>query len=105
MSATENPELLPPEQAQRLTEFARACKAAARVVALYPATHPVIRLSLERVAEAGQRLRAGGSAALTVLPDGLLLDTRAMQKPDASLGELAELLHGHLIGELTLLAT
>jgi len=38
---------------------------------------------------------------MTVLPDGLLLDERAPARPEASLAEMAALLHSHLIGELT----
>ena len=34
------PLCLPPEAALHLAEFARACKAAARAVALYPGNHP-----------------------------------------------------------------
>jgi hypothetical protein len=103
MSATETAEPLSSDQAHRLARFARACKAATRVVALYPATHPAIQASLERVRESAEGLRASGHATLTVLPDGLLLDGRAAHKPDASIGELAGLLHSHLIGELRLL--
>ena len=33
-------ETLSPDLAQRLTEFARACKAATRSVTLYPGGHP-----------------------------------------------------------------
>ena len=41
-----------------LGEFARACKAAARAVSLYPAAHPTIRTTLARVtAAAGLRWR------------------------------------------------
>ena len=103
MSATEPSDLLSPDQAQRLAEFARACKAAARVVALYPPTHPAIATGLQRVAESAERLRVGATATVTVLPDGLLFDGRAAQKPDSAIAELAALLHTHLVGELTLL--
>ena len=103
MSATETAEPLSPEQALRLTNFARACKAATRVVALYPATHPAIQASLERVRESAERLRGGANATLTVLPDNVLLDGRAAQKPDPAIGELSLLLHSHLIGEMSLL--
>ena len=72
MLATDVTELLPPEPAARLLEFARACKAAARIVALYPSTHPAIQTALQRVAETATRLRADGSK-ITVLPDTLLL--------------------------------
>jgi hypothetical protein len=102
MATTAPPEPLSTEQAQRLIEFARACKAAARIVVLYPATHPAIQAALRRVAEGGERLRGEGAATLTVLPDSVLLDGRAPVKPDSSLGELSALLHAHLIGELKL---
>ena len=36
-----------------------------------------------------------------MLPDGLLLDERAPARADAAIAELAELLHSHLIGALT----
>lgn len=102
MSATEKPEPLSNDQAMRLTEFARACKAAARIVALYPATHPAIRAGLQRIAETADRLRTTGGASLTVTPDDIYLDNHAATKPDPAIGELAALLHSHLIGELTL---
>jgi hypothetical protein len=100
MAANDPADALNPDEASRLVEFARACKAAARVVALYPATHPAIQASLTRVAESSERLRSQGIAALTVLPDSLQFDGRAPVKPDSALGELATLLHAHSIGEL-----
>ena len=100
MAAIDPAGALNPDEVSRLVEFARACKAAARVVALYPATHPAIQASLHRVAESAERLRAAGIAVLTVLPDALLLDSRSAAKPDSALGELAVLLHAHSIGEL-----
>jgi hypothetical protein len=100
MAATDPAETLTADETLRLTEFARACKAAARVVALYPATHPAIQMSLQRVAETAERLRLQGAAQLTVLPDTVWLDGRGALKPDSALGELAALLHAHLIGEL-----
>jgi hypothetical protein len=102
MAAIENVDPLSADEALRLAEFARACKAAARVVALYPATHPAIQSALTRVADSASRLRAAGTPSLTVLPDGMLLDGRTAAKPDSSIAELATLLHGHLIGEMTL---
>jgi hypothetical protein len=100
MAAIDPAETLGAEQSARLAEFARACKAAARVVALYPGTHPAIQTALHRVAETADRLRDGGAAVLTVLPDGLLLDGRSVARADSALGELAALLHAHSIGEL-----
>ncbi|MBA3269041.1 MAG: HEAT repeat domain-containing protein [Acidobacteria bacterium] len=102
MAATDHADRLSPDETVRLAEFARACKAAARVVALYPATHPAIQASLGRVADSAQRLRAGGTAVLTVLPESVLFDGRAPVKPEGGLFELATLLHAQLIGELRL---
>ncbi len=50
------PPTLAPEIAARFAEFARACKAAARAVSLYPGSHPAIGASLGRLAEATLRL-------------------------------------------------
>ena len=44
------------EQGAALAEFARAGRAAARSVSLYPATHPAIQASLARVMAAARRL-------------------------------------------------
>jgi hypothetical protein len=100
MADSDSVETLSADEAVRLADFARACKAATRVVALYPATHPAILASLCRVAETSERLRAHAVAQITVLPDGLVLDRRPAARPDSALGELATVLHGHLIGEL-----
>jgi hypothetical protein len=100
MATSDPAETLAADEAFRLAEFARACKAATRMVALYPATHPAIQSSLQRVAETSERLRSHGAAQIAVLPDTLLLAGRTTAKPDGALGELATLLHGHVIGEL-----
>jgi HEAT repeats len=101
---TETAELLSPERGAQLADFARACRAAARVVAMYPSTHPAIAQSLDRLSEVATRLVAKGSVSLTVLPDSLLLDQRRPDRPDRAIGELATLLHAHHVGELTLVA-
>lgn len=95
-------EPMPVEQAALLAEFARACKAAARSVSLYPPTHPAIRGALARVSSAAERLTAGGHVTLTVHPDELVIDGRAAARPDQAIGELAALLHERLVGELTI---
>jgi hypothetical protein len=101
----EDTQSLPPEAAARLGEFARACKAAARAVTLYPPAHPAIRVSLDRLADVTDRAAAEGPLTLTVLPDNLLMDARAAARPDSSIGELARILHGHLVGALTIHAS
>lgn len=96
------PQTLSPEAATRLADFARSCKAAVRAVSLYPAQHPAIAASLRRLVEAAGRLTAQGPLQLRVRPDTLLMGDAAPAKPDAAVGELAELLHRHLIGAMTI---
>ena len=103
MTPTPAPDALPAEIALRLAEFARACKAATRSVSLYPDGHPAITGSLARLVDAAARATAGGALTITVLPDGLLVDNRAPVRPDQAIGELADLLHNHLVGELRLM--
>lgn len=91
---------LAPDAAARLGGFARACKAAARAVALYPESHPAIGISLARLAQSVERLTAGGAVTLGVTPDNLLMDGFAPERPEAAIRETAELLHGHLIAVL-----
>ncbi len=99
---TETVEPLSPDRSAQLADFARACRAAARVVAMYPSTHPAIAQSLDRLSDIAASLVANGSVSLTVLPTGLLLDQRKAERPDRSIVELAALLHSHQVGELTL---
>jgi len=88
------------EQSALLADFARACRAAARSVSLYPATHPSIQASLTRVIAAAGRLIQGDAAQITVFPDTLAVEGRAPAKPDIAVVELAELMHERLIGAL-----
>jgi hypothetical protein len=88
----------------RLIDFARACKAAARAVVLYPAGHPAIAATLGRISEITSTAAVTAPLRITVLPDGLLLDDRPPARADSALAELAVLLHSHLIGEMTVRA-
>src|SRR5258705_7975346 len=88
------------KQSSALADFARTCKAAARSVSLYPATHPAIQGALARVVNASRRITAAGHVTITVLPDLLVIDGRAPVKPDAAIGEFAGLLHDRLVGTL-----
>ena len=88
------------EQSLVLAEFARACKAAARAVSLYPSTHPSIRASLGRVTASAARLVPGADLTLTVHPDAIAIDGKTAAKADPAVGELAELLHQRLVGAL-----
>ncbi len=93
---------MPADVAARLAEFARACKAAARAVSLYPGTHPAIAASLGKLSETTARLIEGGPLRLQVASDRLTVNGAAAAKPDPAIGELASLLHRHFIGAITL---
>jgi len=98
----EAPTPLSPEESMRLVEFARALKAAARVVTLYPGGHPAIAVTLGRIVEMTSSERLPEPLRITVLPDNLLLDERPPVRADTAVTELAELLHSHVIGALTI---
>ena len=74
------------DAAARLAEFARACKAAARAVSLYPGGHPAIATSLgaPRAVDGGAH-RAADRIALQVIADKLLIEGATMPKPDAAI--------------------
>jgi hypothetical protein len=97
---TDAPTPLAPEQAAQLTDFARACKAAARAVMLYPLGHPAIAATLGRIVHVTSPAKMRAPLRVTVLPEALLLDGRAPARPDQAIGELAVLLHDHLVGEI-----
>jgi hypothetical protein len=92
---------LPPEISAIFAEFARACKAAARAVALYPGSHPAIGASLDRLTKCTGRLAENGPFRLQVRASSLLLGDAAALRPDPAIGELAEVLSRHTIGALT----
>jgi len=98
-SAASSP--LSPEVTAKFVEFARACKAAARAVALYPGTHPAIGVSLSRLVQSAQRLGDNAPFTLQVRANSLLLNGGAAARPDPAIGELAEVLYRHTIGAFT----
>ena len=95
-------EPLSAETSARLVDLARACKGAARVVAMYPATHPAIQDALGRMTAAGTAAVAGGPFHVSVTPETLLVGGRGLSRPDVAVTELAGLLHSHSVGELVL---
>ncbi len=99
--AVETPAPLAPEDAARLTEFARAFKAAARAVVLYPASHPAIASTLGRIVSLTSPATLLEPLRIGVLADALVIDGRAPARVDPAITELATLLHDHLIGEFT----
>jgi HEAT repeat protein len=110
LQAAVSPTSIPPdgplpltaEESAKLGEFARACKAAARAVALYPAAHPAIATTLARLVDLTRAANGSSALKITVLPTSLLLEGRSPVRVDAAVGELAALLHEHLVGELTI---
>ncbi len=104
MAQADSPEPLSPQVTARLTDFARACKAATRAVSLYPDGHPAIAASLARLVDTAARAIENGPLAVSVLPGGLQVDQRAPARPDGAIGELATLLHEHLVGELRIIS-
>jgi len=97
-------EPLSAETSTRLIDLARACKGAARVVAMYPATHPAIQDALGRMTSAGTAAVADGALTITVTPETLQVGGRSLARPDLAVAELAALLHAHSVGELHLAA-
>ena len=93
---------LDPDTAARLTEFARACKSAARAVSLYPATHPAIASTLKRLSDLTTALTTQGPCTLQVRPHNLHVGEASIAKPDPAVIELAEMLRRQLVGSLTL---
>ncbi len=100
MTAPSTTEPMSAEQSAALAEFARTCKAAARSVSLYPATHPAIQAALGRVVRASSQITAAGDVTVSVLPDLLVIEGRAPVRPDPAIGEFAGLLHDRLVGAL-----
>jgi HEAT repeats/PBS lyase HEAT-like repeat len=98
---TDAPAPLTPDEAARLVDFARACKAATRAVTLYPSAHPAIAATLGRIVQTTSPASLPQPLRITVRPDSLLVDGRATPRADPAIGELAVLLHDHLVGELT----
>jgi HEAT repeat protein len=103
-AAEENQSVQPmgAELAARVTAFARACKAAARNVALYPGEHPTVAAVLDAVTSAAADATSTAPLRLAVLPDTLRAGGRALPRPDSAVTELAAILHRHQVGELTI---
>ena len=99
---TEQRATLDSETTARLADFARACKAAARAVSLYPAAHPAIGATLGRLTELTAALTTNGPFTLQVRPQILLVGEAAPARPDSAIVEIADMFRRHLIGALTL---
>jgi hypothetical protein len=71
-------------------------------VSLYPSAHPAIKVALDRLTDAAAKATAAGSLNLQIRPGAIRVGDAEAAKPDPAVGELAALLHKHLIGGLTL---
>jgi HEAT repeat protein len=96
--------VLSPAETQRLTEFARGLKAAARAVTLYPKGHPAIAATLGRVVQITSPAALSAPLRINVLADALTVDGHVLPRPDAAVTELAVILHSQLIGEMLVYA-
>ena len=94
-------DVLAADDAARLTDFARAFKAAARAVVLYPGTHPAIASSLGRLAQLTAPPQLTAPLTIRVTADNLLVGGLGAARVDLAVRELAAMLHAHQIGEVT----
>jgi HEAT repeat protein len=101
MTELQEPETLTAAEAAAVTEFARACRAAARAVGLYPPEHPAIGQALGRLTAICARA-VGEAWRLGVSPGMLQLDGRQLPRPDTAVVELADMLHAHHVGTITI---
>ncbi|MDQ3168595.1 MAG: hypothetical protein M3Q55_00475, partial [Acidobacteriota bacterium] len=99
------PRRLDAAPSQRLVEFARACRAATRAVALYPAGHRAVEDAVGRLTDIGRRAAGDQALAIDVMPSELRIGGLAPDRDDTSLSELAGILHAQQIGGITLHAT
>ena len=95
-------EPMAPELAARVTAFARACKTAARSVALYPGEHPAVAAALVAVTAAAEAATTSTTLQIDVLPNALTVNGRAMARPDGAVTDLAALLYRHQVGQLSI---
>jgi HEAT repeat protein len=93
---------LDPDLSARLADFARAFKAAARAVSLYPTGHPAIGSTLGRLTEVVAGLTTTGPFTLEVRPHIIHVGNAAPAKPDPAIVELSDLLRRQLVGSLTI---
>lgn len=97
------PDPVSPDTARHIVALARACRASARAIALYPPEHPAVGASLAHVTDAATAAAAAGEFRLNVLPDMFTIDGRTLPKPDQAASELATMLHQHQIGQISIL--
>lgn len=96
---------LPPDLSRKVIEFARACRAAARAVSLYPAGHRTVEDAVARVAEVARQAAGDNGLAVDVMPGDLRVAGLSPDRDDSGVRELSAMLHAQQIGGITLHAT
>ena len=96
---------LPPDISQRLIEFARACRAGARAVSLYPPGHRAVDDAVARLTEAARKAAGDAGLAIDIMPAELRVTGMSPDRDDSAIRELASMLHAQQIGGITLHAT
>ena len=86
-SAGRPPAILAEGPAADLAGFARACRAAARAVSLYPAGHPAIETTLSRLSAIANGLTARHPFRVQALAGRLLIDGAGPAHPDRAIVE------------------
>jgi hypothetical protein len=102
MAEDQRSEPLGRQESAHLVDFARACRAAARAVGLYPPEHPAIRASLGRLTGVWSHASTTDTWEFDITPGDVLLNGRSLARPDAGVSEFASLLHDHHIGRLAI---
>jgi HEAT repeat protein len=92
---------LSPELARGLLNMARALVVAVRNWTLYPPEHPTVGASVDRLAAAIGDAANGGTFAVGVTPDTLLIAGAAADGSQSGIAEAAALLHDRDILSLT----
>lgn len=93
---------LPPDLSQKLADFSRACRTAARAVSLYPPGHRAVADAIARVTDAARRAAGDDGLAIDVMPGELRVRGLGPDREDPAVRELASMLHAHHIGGITL---
>jgi hypothetical protein len=99
---SESSRALPADLSQQVIEFARACRAATRAVALYPPGHRAVEEAVGRLTDVSRRAAGDAGLAIDIMPDGLRVGGAAPDRDDTALAELASILYAHQIGGITL---
>src|SRR5438093_5425760 len=84
---------LAPELAQALLRVTRSLLAASRHWSLYPADHPSVAQSVERLHLAVRDLTGSGMLSIAVTPDTLVVEGTQADRRQAPIAEAAQLLH------------